>query len=193
MLFRSTLRTGHHDDGHDDGHDSTGDGDPHIWVDPVAMTAVARALGSVLEDELGLDLGDRTAEVADGLDTLDREIRARVDLLPPGRRKLVTGHESLGYFADRYGFTVIAAVVPGTSSQAETSAAQLAALRDAVRAAGVGVIFTEVGTPPAVAATVARETGARLVEVPTHTLPADNTYRSFVATLAATVVDALAA
>jgi len=176
---------GHTTDGHTEG------GDPHFWVDPVSMAAVVTALGEVLQADLGLDVGARVAAVLADLDALDREVRAEVDSLPPTRRKLVTGHESLGWFADRYGFTLIGAVVPGTSSQAETSAAQLAALRDAVRAAGVDVVFTEIGTPAAVAATVARETGARLVDVPTHTLPDDGSYRSFIATLVATVVDAL--
>jgi len=180
---------GHATDGHAEGH--TEGGDPHFWVDPVSMAAVVTALGEVLQADLGLDVGARVTAVLADLEALDREVRAEVDSLPPERRKLVTGHESLGYFADRYGFTLIGAVVPGTSSQAETSAAQLAALRDAVRAAGLEVVFTEIGTPAAVAATVARETGARLVDVPTLTLPDDGSYRSFIATLVATVVDAL--
>ena len=68
----------------------------------------------------------------------------------------MSGHESLGYFADRYGLTLVGAVIPSASSQAEASAGELAALREAMKAVGADVIFTEVGTPPEVVDAIAR-------------------------------------
>ncbi len=168
-------------------------GDPHFWVDPVSMSSVVGGLATTLADELGLDVTARATEVRAGLATLDEQTRTKVATLAETRRKLVTGHESLGYFADRYGFEQIGAVVPSLSSQAESSAAQLAELDEQIRRAGVSVVFTEIGTPAAVAKAVARETDATLVELATLTLPADGKYRTFIAELADRIVAALSA
>jgi len=105
----------------------------------------------------------------------------------------VTSHESLGYFADRYGFELVGSVVPSASSLAETSAGELAALADRIEAEHVDVIFTELGAPTDVVRAVASETGARVVELATHTLPEDGSYRSFVLDLATAIATALTA
>ena len=177
-------------------HDDRGEnsaGDPHFWVDPVAMTEVVQALGPFLEAQLGLDLASEQARLEEDLVSLDISIRTKVASLPPARRQLVTGHESLGYFADRYGLTLVGAVVPSSSSQAEASAAQLAELKHKVQQVGAKVVFTEVGTPHDVAEAVARETGAVLVELPSHNLTGNGSYERFVTELADTIVQALAA
>jgi zinc/manganese transport system substrate-binding protein len=166
--------------------------DPHIWMDPLAMRDVAVALAPVLEGDLGLDLAGRGAEVAAGLEALDAEARETLASVPEGRRKLVTGHESMGYFADRYGFELVGAIIPSLSSQAQASAEALAELRDAVRAAGVPVIFNEIGTPDGVADAIAEETGARVVEIGTHTLPDDGSYATFMREAAVAVAGGLA-
>lgn len=168
-------------------------GDPHFWVDPVAMTEVVQALGPFLEAQLGLNLASEQARLEKDLVSLDISIRTKVASLPPARRQLVTGHESLGYFADRYGFTLVGAVVPSSSSQAEASAAQLAELKHKVQQVGAKVVFTEAGTPHDVAEAVARETGAVLVELPSHNLTGNGSYERFVTGLADTIVQALAA
>jgi zinc/manganese transport system substrate-binding protein len=103
----------------------------------------------------------------------------------------VSGHESLGYFADRYGFTLVGAVVPSASSQAEASAGELAALREAIEAARADVIFTEIGASPSVVDAIASDTGARMVELGTHNLPDDGTYRTFMLDIAGVFVSAL--
>ncbi len=177
---------------HDDSGESSA-GDPHFWVDPVAMTEVVQALGPFLEAQLGLDLASERARLEEDLVSLDISIRTKVAALPPARRQLVTGHESLGYFADRYGFTLVGAVVPSSSTQAEASAAQLAELRHKVQQVGAKVVFTEVGTPHDVAEAVARETGAVLVELPSHNLTGNGSYERFLTELADTIVQALAA
>ena len=75
-------------------------------------------------------------------------------------------------------------MLPSLSSQAQVSSSQLATLKDQVRAEGVPVIFNEIGTPPGVAQAVADETGARVVELSTHTLPDDDSYFTFMKDLA---------
>ncbi len=122
--------------------------DPHLWIDPLAMKAVVAALAAQLKTDLGLDLGARATSLAARLDALNTEIVAAVATLPEARRKLVTGHESLGYFAQRYGFTLVGAIIPAITSQAEVSAADLASLKQLITTNQVPAIFTELGTPP---------------------------------------------
>jgi zinc/manganese transport system substrate-binding protein len=169
---------------------AAGAGDPHVWTDPLTMRKALEALAPVLE-ELGIDAASRTAEEGAGLEALDAELRGVLAAVPAERRKLVTGHESLGYFADRYGFSVIGAVVPGLSSQGEPSAADLAALSTTIRTSGVRTIFVEVGTPAQVAEAIGRETGVDVVELTTHALPADGSYATFMRDLAAGVAAGL--
>lgn len=172
----------------DDGH---GSGDPHFWVDPISMQAVVRALAAELA-VAGIDVAGRAADLERRLTDLDAEVRATLAVVPEVRRRLVTGHESMGYFADRYGFELVGAVIPGLTSQGEVSAGDLADLKARVETAGVPAIFTEIGTPAAVAEAIGRETGARVVPLPSHTLPEDGSYATFIRRIAMAIADALA-
>ena len=180
----------HADEG-EEGH-AHGPDDPHIWLDPVAMSAVVAALGPEIGRRTGVDMGERTAAVRRDLRQLDTDLRARARTVPPARRTLVTGHDSMGYFAARYGFRLAGTIIPSLSSQAEPSARQLAELVREIRAARVPTIFTELGTPTPVARSVAQEAGVDLVELPTHTSP-DGTYAGLMTTLMDRVVEGLRA
>ena len=160
--------------------------DPHVWMDPLTMRQALDALGPVLA-ELGIDLDTRLAELGARLEALDVELRTTLAAVPEKNRALVTGHESLGYFADRYGFTVLGSIVPGLSSEAEPSAGDLAALIREIRATGVPAIFVELGTSPSVAEVVAADAGVRVVELSTHVLPPDGSYFTFMRDLATLV------
>ena len=133
----------------------------------------------------------RTAELADELEVLDGELASILSIVPESERKLVTGHESLGYFADRYGFTVVATVIPGQATSVEPSARDLVDLIAAVRAEGVRAVFTEVATPQSVARAVADEAGAQVVELDVAQLPDGATYADFMRGLAQTIAAAL--
>lgn len=174
-----------------EGADEDGTEDPHVWMDPLAMRDAMAALAPVVEDELQIDVSARAADLDARLETLNAELEDSLATIPQDRRRLVTGHESMGYFADRYGFELTGALVPSLSSQAQVSASSLSALRDRVRAEGVPAIFTELGTPEGVAEAIADETGARVVDVPTHTLPDDGSYFTFMREAAAAVSDGL--
>jgi zinc/manganese transport system substrate-binding protein len=187
------------DDGHaDEDEDEHADedehghaaGDPHFWVDPIAMRDVVTALGTTLAT-VGVDVAGRAADLEGRLTQLDEETRASLEVIPADGRKLVTGHESMGYFADRYDFTLIGAVVPGLSSQGEVSAGELAALRDEIVAEGVPAIFTEVGTPAAVVEAIGQEAGVQVVELPSHNLPEDGSYVSFIRAISSAIAGAL--
>ena len=162
-------------------------------VDPHDFQPSAKDAEAIAEGDLGLDVGARAADLAARLDALDDELRRTLAAVPADRRELVTGHESMGYFADRYGFDLVGAVIPSLSSQAQSSAQGLSELRDQVRAAEVPAIFTENGTPEGVAEAIADETGARLVEIGTHTLPDHGSYFTLMREAPATVADGLSA
>jgi zinc/manganese transport system substrate-binding protein len=165
--------------------------DPHLWMDPLTLKQAVEALGPVMS-ALGLDASKGIASVSAGLDRLNAEVAATLSAIPEADRKLVTGHESLGYFAARYGFTLVGAIVPSLTSQAGVSAAELAKLSLRIRAERVQTIFTEIGTPKQVAEAIGADTGASVVELATHTLPGDGTYASFLKADATKIVEALA-
>ena len=135
------------DAAHDDeaAHDDHGDEDPHVWWDPTRMAAAVPVIATALADA-GVDrdaLDDCAASYIDELTTLDDDIDELVDPLADDQRILVTNHDSLGYFADRYDFEVLGSVIPSSSSLAATSPAELDALAADIEATGVPAIFAD--------------------------------------------------
>ena len=168
------------------------EGDPHFWTDPLAMAAVVAALGDELA-AVGVDVSDRVDRVITDLKDVDGVITQLLSSLPEDRRVLVTGHDSLGYFAEHFGFTLVGSIIPSLSSAADVTAQNLSELKAAIDETGAPVIFTELGTPTDVADALADETGTRVVELATHLVPDDNLYRSFLLNLASDIVAALSA
>jgi zinc/manganese transport system substrate-binding protein len=165
--------------------------DPHLWMDPSVMKAVELALAARLKTDLGIDVSGRAQDLAGRLDNLDREIAATIATLPEANRRLVTGHESMGYFAQHYGFKLVGAIIPSLTTQAEVSASDLAALKHLIQENHVKAIFTELGTSPAVAQAIGQETGVQVVELTTHSLPDDGSYFTFMRNIAQTIVGGL--
>ena len=143
----------HSDENHGDGDENHGDGDhgrgsvdPHVWMDPLRVAQVAELLGEVLVTRVGLN-ADRVGACSDAylaeLSELHHEITATLERVPAAQRKLVTNHDALGYFADRYRFEVMGSVVPAATTLAEPSPAGLEALADVIEEAGVPAIFAE--------------------------------------------------
>jgi len=165
--------------------------DPHLWMDPLTVRDAMDALAGQLKTDLGIDASARVADLDGRLAALDEEVAAIIAAIPPERRTLVTGHEALGYFAERYDLRLIGAIIPSITTSAEPSAADLAALAEKIRAAKVPAIFTELGTSPAVARAVGSETGATVVEITTHALPDDASYGTFLKNIATLIADNL--
>ena len=165
--------------------------DPHLWMDPLQLKSIVFALAAELKSRFATDLSEKAAELGARLQALDAQIRAKVAALPEANRLLVTGHESLGYFADAYGFALVGAIVPGLSDQAQVSAAGLSSLEKTIRAKKVKVIFTELGTPPQVSNALGKDLGVKVVEITTHALLPDGSYFTFLSTLADTILSAL--
>jgi zinc/manganese transport system substrate-binding protein len=168
-----------------------GAADPHFWTDPLSMKSVVGALAYELKRDFNLDLTNQVSDLENRLDNLNKQVVETLAVVPESDRKLITGHESMGYFAQRYSFKLVGVIIPSLTSQAEVSAADLAYLRKVIQENQVKAIFTEVGTSPAVANTIAQETGAKLVELTTHALPPDNSYFTFINNLAKVIADSL--
>lgn len=182
---------GHDDHADDTEHEGEGAADPHFWTDPTQMRSVVLALAPAVKEATGADISGGARKEAAALAALDRRLAVNARAIPAGSRTIVTGHESLGYLADRYGLTVVGAVTPSLSSQGQVSAAHLAELAEAMRAAGTRVVFAETGTPEQVARAVSDEVGATLVQLPSHALPADGRYATFLENTLARISTAL--
>ena len=134
------------DEDHADEEDGHGSEDPHVWLDPVRVAQAVENLGPALVQLAGLD-ADRVAACTDAylaeLADLHRDITESLAPVPAAQRKLVTNHDSLGYFADRYDFEVIGTVIPATTTLAEPSPADLEELAHVIEENGVPAIFAE--------------------------------------------------
>jgi zinc/manganese transport system substrate-binding protein len=165
--------------------------DPHLWTDPLTVKSVVAALGEQLKSDVGVDVDNRSSDLQARLDSLNKELSSMIAELPQINRKLVTGHESMGYFAQRYGFKLVGAIIPSITTQAEVSAADLAALKKLIQENNVKAIFTELGTSPTVAKAIGAETGVKVIELTTHSLPADGSYFTFERDVVRVIVDGL--
>ncbi len=153
--------------------------DPHWWQDPRTAIAAAEAI----RERLGPNADRRaTSRYVARLRKLDADIERCVAKLPEGRRKLVTSHDSLGYYARRYGFTVVGAAIPSLSSQAEPSGASTQRLVDQIEEQDVPAIFPESSVDPRLERAIAREAGAEVAPaLYTDALgPADSAGASYV-------------
>lgn len=166
--------------------------DPHFWTDPAEVAKVVAALPPAVKSATGADVSASTAAARKRLTALDAVIAKQFAALPKSARNVVTGHESLGYLAARYGLMLTGAVTPSLSSQGQVSAAHLKQLEDAMAAAGVRVVFTETGLPNAVADAIVGQTGATLVQVGTEAVPDDGSYATYITELTRRISSALA-
>lgn len=170
---------GHDDEeeGHED-EDEYHEGDPHFWLDPVAVIRyvenIRDGLGEV--DPAGREVyAKNAANYIEQLRELDTWIKQQVEQIPAERRVLVTDHDTMGYFADRYGFTVIGAIIPSFSTGASPSAQELAGLVDQINATGAPAIFLDVAANPRLAEQIAGETGVRVIaDLHTHSVTASD-------------------
>ena len=143
-----------------------GEADMHFWLDPnLAQTYVANIeKGLAAADPAGASTYEASAKAySQQLKDVDAWIRSQVATVPPERRLLVTDHETLGYYADRYGFKLVGAVVPSVSPDSVPSAQSLAGLVEQIKATKAPAVFLEEGSNRQLAEQVARETGVKVV------------------------------
>jgi zinc/manganese transport system substrate-binding protein len=174
--------------------------DPHFFTDPARMAAAAQGIVDFLVDEVpGLDtpaFARQARDTIDELHALDAEVELTLAVVPGNRRTLVTNHEVFAYFADRYGFDVVGAVIPAGTTQAEPSAEQLDELAHTIEERDVPAIFVETSSPTRLADALADEVGdVDVVELFSESLGDEGsggeTYAAMMRTNAGRIADAL--
>jgi len=144
--------------------------DPHAWQDlangAIYVRNIAEGLAAA-DPANAATYRARAQAYADELKTLDRWVRDTIEPVPADRRKVITGHDAFGYFANAYGVMFIAPV--GISTEAEPTAADVARLIRQIRQDHIRALFVENMTDPRLIEQIGRETGAQ----PGGTLYAD--------------------
>lgn len=159
----------------DSDHDEHADDevDPHVWFDPNNVIVWTQNIEQGLSE---LDPGNAQVYSTNAeayrfeLQELHAWINQQVVQIPEDNRKLVTDHEVFGYFAERYGFEQVGAVIPSFSAGAEPSAQQIAALEDKIRELNVPAIFVGETVNPGLAEQIANDTGVQLISLYTGSL-----------------------
>ena len=183
----------------EEGHAGHGHGihDPHFWFDPIRVQVVVSDIADRLS-ALDPDRADVYRANADAynaqLDELHAWTEEQVGVIPVERRLLVTSHDSLGYFAERYNFLVVG-VILSITTEVEPSAAALTELSDEVREYGVPAVFGETTVSERLADALATESGAVLVRLYSGSLGTEGsgaeTYIEMVRTNVGRVTEAL--
>jgi ABC-type Zn uptake system ZnuABC Zn-binding protein ZnuA len=139
--------------------------DPHIWLDPKGAAIYVERIAA----RVAAELPERAAEIQSARDagladiaTLDEELRVGFAAIDASARKIVTFHDAFGYFARAYEIEIVGVAVEAPGQ--EPSAKEIAALIDAIKAAGVTSVFSEAQFPSKVLDQVAAEAGATVLE-----------------------------
>jgi len=177
----------HGDEDEDEGHgDEHGAFDPHFWMDIDFTIMAVEAIRDELT-RLDAEGADGYRERADAyiaeLREVDAEIREQLAGLPAERRYLVTFHDAYGYFADRYGLTILGFLVEGPEE--EPSASAITELVESITELGIPFIFTEPQFSARVIEQLARDTGTEIRTIPSGGLAEEYpTYVEFLRAIA---------
>lgn len=134
--------------------------DPHVWLDPVRMQAVARAVGSALASAVPADaatFASNQQTLVDDLGALNTSIATSLSSCKT--RTVVTGHAAFQYFAQRYNLTQLP--IAGVSPEEEPDPKTLESIAKAARTSGANTVYFGDALPSKLANTVATEIGAK--------------------------------
>lgn len=151
--------------GHEEDHDGHHHGafDPHAWQSvknaEIYVGNIADAFCAADSDGCATYKTNAQAYTLQ-LQTLDAKIRAEVAAIPAEKRTIITSHDAFGYFEHEYGLTFLAP--EGVSTDAEASAADVAALIRQVRDDKASAIFVENITNSNLIDQIASETGIKV-------------------------------
>ena len=142
-------------------------GDPHMWLDPRLVITYVENIrdGLIQADPDGADVYRENADAYIAqLKELDAFIVEQVGSIPAERRLLVTNHDALGYFAERYGFEIVDTILPSFSSEAGGSAQDIVSAIEAIKTSGAPAIFLGEVENADLANQIAAETGVTVVD-----------------------------
>lgn len=156
-------RNGETVDAHSAGSHDHGETDPHAFQSVANAKVYVKNIAEAFctADPAGCDAYTKNAAIYDGeLTALDKQIKDGVAALPADKRTIITSHDAFGYFAHAYGLTFLAP--EGIATDAEASAADVAALVTQVREDKAAAIFIENITNPKLIEQIAVETGVKV-------------------------------
>ena len=141
--------------------------DPHFWLDPLrvkmAVLQIEDELSELDPDSAAHYRNEAGAYIA-ALDEIQDWTLKQVATIPEERRLLATTHDSLRYFAEAYGFTLVGLTFEGNMAGQEPSAEEMARIVDTIIEAEVGAVFVENAVTDRLARTIAEETGAVIIQ-----------------------------
>ena len=167
------IETAHHEDNAPTDEHAHEGVDPHTWTDPNNVLQWVDNIEAALvrlDPAHAADYKANAEAYRTQLRDLDAWVREQVSAIPAENRKLVTDHETFAYFAQRYGFEQVGAIVPGYSTAAQPSAQDLADLEDHIKTYGVKAVFVGSTVNPALAQRVADDTGVKIISLYTGSL-----------------------
>ena len=137
--------------------------DPHAWQSLANGKIYVQNIrdGLIAADPAGRDTYQaNAAKYFAEIDTVEKDVKAKIDALPPARRQIITTHDAFGYFGATYGMEFIAP--EGVSTESEASARDVAKIIRQIKAEKVPAVFLENVTDPRLLDQIARETGAKI-------------------------------
>ncbi|RNE48232.1 metal ABC transporter substrate-binding protein [Corynebacterium alimapuense] len=143
--------------------------DPHFWTDPARMITAAEIIEDHLVEVIGQDVLSSSEAYRGELAELDTEVAALLESVPQEQRKLVTNHHVFGYLADRFDYEIIGTIIPGGTTLAAPSAADLRDLSTTIRDNNVPAIFADSSQPQRLADVLADEAEIDVDVIPLFT------------------------
>ena len=140
--------------------------DPHIWHSPANAILMLNNIRDALSASDAADADTFKLNAAANekkLSEIDAYIKTQIAAIPAENRKVVSNHDTFGYYFDRYGLTLVGSIIPSMDSNFQPSARELASLVIAIKAQNVKAIFTETSINPQLAQQIGKEAGVQVV------------------------------
>jgi zinc/manganese transport system substrate-binding protein/manganese/iron transport system substrate-binding protein len=151
----------HEDEEEEEGGHADEAFNPHLWLNVAYAQKYVEKVTEALKSADPTDAATYDSNAAAyqaRLSELDAWARQQIESIPAENRKIVSFHEAFPYLAAAYGLEIVGVAVEAPGQ--EPSAGEIAALIDAIRAASVKAIFSEVQFPSDLVDRIAAETGA---------------------------------
>jgi ABC-type Zn uptake system ZnuABC Zn-binding protein ZnuA len=162
-IVNNPLSTPHeHHDHHAYGHRHE-DIDPHVWHNVryvIGMVSRIRESLSNKDPVHALEYARNAEAYISELEELDRWILLSMAQIPKSKRKLVTNHDSLSYYCERYQLELIGVLIDSFTTEAQDpSARDMAELIFKIKKEGVPAVFAERSSNSKTLQALAQEAG----------------------------------
>ncbi len=153
---------GGHDHAHHHHQEGHVDNDPHVWLSPPLLAAMAKNIAAALQEADPAHADDyqtNLEQLTRKIDETDRTLARRLE--PYRGRAFYVFHPAFGYLAENYGRAPVAVRLEGR----EPTPKHMAKLVEQAKADRINVIFVQGQFDQRPAQTVAKAIGAKLVTI----------------------------